>query len=70
MISVGIPCGVAMVSMPAEDLPTINGMPAAPQMTPGVSGVGMLRQLLLLLSAEKMHADVAAGNVFEFCCSA
>ncbi|WIA36800.1 hypothetical protein OEZ86_008055 [Tetradesmus obliquus] len=39
MISVGIPCGVAIVSMPAADLPTANGMPAAPQLTaPGPGG--------------------------------
>jgi hypothetical protein len=39
-ISVGIPCGVPVVSMPAEDLPTEGGMPAAPLLTPGVSEVG------------------------------
>jgi ribosomal protein S27E len=37
-ISAGIPCGVALVSMPAEDLPTANGMPAAPQLEAGVGG--------------------------------
>jgi hypothetical protein len=72
MISVGIPCGVAMVSMPAEDLPTINGMPAAPQMAPGVSGVGTSRQQqqLLLLGAEIVHADVTAINLHGLYCSA
>lgn len=37
MISVGIPCGVQMISLPASQLPTINGLPSGPQMTGLVS---------------------------------
>lgn len=37
-ISVGIPCGVAMVSLPASQLPTTGGLPAGPLLPVRLSG--------------------------------
>jgi hypothetical protein len=50
MITVGIPCGIPLTSVPASQLPTMGGLPAAVDLTK--AGVSAARELLLLL---QMH---------------